>query len=376
MDDPIDNPQSAIRNQGQGTALASCQRIAIVRLSALGDVVNTLPALTALRRALPHAHIAWVVETAAAGVLAGHPMLDDVMVVDRKGWSASLRRLRGVKAAAGEMGSVFRRLRQGKFDAAIDFQGNFRSGVVTFLTRASVRAGLGRSDGKELNHIFTNHHVPMPHGPLHRVERGLRLLDGLGIDTANAAPVVPASDADRERVDAVLGEMGLTPGQFAIIHAGTSAFGRYKQWPNARWAAVAARLHTELGLPVVLTRGPGASEAEEAEAIAHDSPARVAPVLSLTALGELFRRSRLFLSPDTGPMHLASAAGAPVVALFGPKDPKLYGPYFGPRAIVEKDMPCRPCRKRSCPDPQCMLTITPDEVLAAARQLLADTSAT
>lgn len=356
-------------------SLPQTGRVALIRLSALGDVINTLPALTALRRALPKAHLAWVVEVASAGVLRGHPLLDEVVVLDRKGWAASVRRFRGIGAAAGEMGGFFRRLREARFDAAIDFQGNLRSGVVTFLTRAPLRVGLARGDGKELNHLFTTRHVALPGGPVHRVERGLRLLEGIGIDTADAAPVVPASDADRARVDAFLADCHMGRGQFAVIHAGVSAFGRYKQWPNDRWAAVASRLRDALGLCVVLTRGPGPGEAEGAEAIARRAAADavVAPLLSLTELAELCRRCRLFLSVDTGPMHLASAAGAPVVALFGPKDPAIYGPYFGRSAVVEKELDCRPCTRRSCDDARCMLAIEPDDVMAAVRRLMRDT---
>jgi len=355
-------------------SLPQTGRIALVRLSALGDVINTLPALTALRRALPEAHLTWVVEAASAGVLRGHPMLDGVLVLDRKGWGRSVRQIRGIRSAAGEVRGFFGQLRAARFDAAIDFQGNLRSGVVTFLSRAPLRVGLARRDGKELNYLFTNRHVAMPDGPLHRVERGLRLIEGLGIDTADAAPVVPSADGDRERVDALLAECHLGAGQFAVVHAGTSEFGRYKQWPTDRWAAVASRLRDELGLCVVLTRGPGESEAAGAQAIAMQAAADavVAPVLSLAELAELYRRCRLFLSVDTGPMHLAAAVGAPVVALFGPKDPRVYGPYFGRSVVVEKEMDCRPCAKRSCDDPRCMLAIEPDDVMEAVRELLRD----
>ncbi|MFW6108603.1 MAG: glycosyltransferase family 9 protein [bacterium] len=349
-------------------------RIALVRLSALGDVINTLPALTALRWARPEAHLTWIVEPASAGVLRDHPLLDDVVVADRKRWSKALRQARSLRAVAGEMGEFSRRLRDAGFAAAIDFQGNLRSGVVTYLTRAPLRVGLGRRDGKEMTHLFTNRHVPLPPEPLHRVERSLHVLECLGIDTADAEPVLPVRDADRERVDALLAECGLACGAFATIHAGVSAFGRYKQWPNDRWAAVVSRLRDELGLCVVLTRGPADAEAEGAEAIARRAAADalVAPLLSLGELAELCRRCRVFLSVDTGPMHLASAAGAPVIALFGPKDPRLYGPYFGSSAIVEKDLECRPCRKRSCDDPRCMLAIQPGDVMDAVRRLMRD----
>jgi ADP-heptose:LPS heptosyltransferase len=160
-----------------------------------------------------------------------------------------------------------------------------------------------------------------------------------------------------------------------VIHAGTSAFGRYKQWTHLNWVRVSGELFRQFNLRTVFSHGPDRAETQAAETLAHEAGggAVAAPALSLRELGELFRRCRLFLSVDTGPMHLASAVGAPVVALFGPKDPALYGPYFGPRAIVEKDLPCRPCPKRSCSNPRCMLAISPDEVLAAAERLLRET---
>ncbi|MFP4055668.1 MAG: glycosyltransferase family 9 protein [Candidatus Brocadiia bacterium] len=352
--------------------LASAQRIGIVRLSAIGDVVNTLPALAALRRQRPDAHVAWVCERAAAGLLEGHPQLDNLVVVDRKAWTASLAGLARMPRALWAFARTLRSLR---LDATVDFQGNLRSGIATFLTRAPLRAGFAVPDAREFSHLLTNRHVGLPPGPLHRVERGLHLLTALGVETGGAAPLVPATDADRGGVGEFLAREGLADASFAAIHAGTSEFGRYKQWPQERWGEVARRLADDLGLPVVCTRGPDPGEARGAQAIARGAgpAARAAPLLSLRELGELYRRCRLFLGVDTGPMHLASAVGAPVVALFGPKDSRVYGPYFGPRAIVEKPLACRPCRRRSCDDPQCMLSITPEDVLAAARELVEST---
>jgi len=358
--------------RGKEANIQDARRIGLVRLSALGDVVNTLPALTALRRARPDAHIAWIVETAAAGLLEGHPFLDDVIVVNRKEWEASLFRPRRLPGVLGEVRRLAARLRGAELDAVIDFQGNLRSATVAWMTRAPVRVGLGRGHAKELSHLLANVVVELPPRPLHRVERALGMLRALGLKVAESRPLVPSSEAERERVGAFLEEAGIGSGPFAIIHPGTSRFGSYKQWPLERWAEVARRLAREADLPVVVTRGPG--EVEAARTVADGAGASVAPELSLKGLGELCRRCRLFLSVDTGPMHLASAVGAPVVALFGPKDPYLYGPYFGPSEIVEKPLECRPCRRRSCDDPECMLAITPSEVVEAARRLLAETS--
>jgi len=341
-------------------------------LSALGDVINTLPALSALRRARPDAHIAWIVEAASAGVLEGHPLLDEVLVSGRKTWEGAFRRRRGWWQASREFFGFCSLLRKKRFDAVIDFQGNLRSAVGTWLTRAPLRIGPARGSGKEFCHLFYNRRIALPPGPMHRVERGLRLLEGAGVATVDAQPVIPVTEADKAKVDGFLAASGLADAPFAVIHAGTSPFGQYKQWPTERWVEVAKRLAVEPGLRVVFTRGPSQSETESAEAMASSvgAAALVAPVFSLRELGELCRRCRVFLSVDTGPMHLASAVGAPVVALFGPKDPAVYGPYFGPRAIVERPLECRPCRKRSCDDPRCMNAITPDDVVDAAEGLL------
>jgi len=373
-------------------------------------VINTLPALSALRRARPEAHLTWIVEAASAGVLEGHPLLDEVLVSGRKQWEGAFKRRRGWWQASREFFGFCRLLGRKQLDAVVDFQGNLRSAVGVWLTRAPLRIGPARGSGRERSHWFYNVRLPLPEGPMHRVERGLALLRALGIETADARPVIPVSDADRAKVDEFLSASGLGAERFALIHAGTSPFGQYKQWPQDRWVAVAKRLAAELGLRVIFTRGPSQSESESAESMAQaanrtagggsqvvggvsprrvsreeDIPptmkqegdatptAAVAPVFSLRELGELCRRCRVFLSVDTGPMHLASAVGAPVVALFGPKDPRVYGPYFGPRAIVEKPLDCRPCRKRSCDNPRCMLAITPDDVLAAATALLRQT---
>jgi len=350
------------------------RRVGIVRLSALGDVVNTLPALAALRGARPEAHLVWVVETASAGLLEGHPLLDDLIVVNRKEWEGSLFRPHRLPGVAGEVRRLAQRLREARLDLVIDFQGNLRSATVAWMTRAPLRVGLGRGHGKELSHLLANVRIELPPGPLHRVERALAILEALGLEVADSRPVVPVTERDRARVDDFLRGAGMANGPFAVVHPGTSRFGRYKQWPLARWAEVAGRLHAERGLRVVVTHGPGETEAAQAVAESAGGAGVVAPALALRELGELCRRCHLFLSADTGPMHLASAVGAPVVALFGPKDPRFYGPYFGPRRIVEKPLECRPCRRRSCDDPRCMLAITPAEVVEAACALLEETT--
>ena len=345
-------------------------RILIVRLSAIGDVVNTLPALTALRRRFPEARIGWVVEDKARGLLEGHPLLQAVHVYERRRWQKGMFRSRSLGTTTREATGLARKLREARYDLAIDFQGNLKSGVFTRLSGARARIGFGRGHCREGNFLFTNIHVTPPEDAVHRVARHLSLLAPLGVNTTAADPILPSSKEDQDRVDALLEELGAGERKVAVIHGGTSAFGSFKRWPGARYGEVAKCLEGRGDVRVVLTCGPGEEALARAiQRSAGEAPA-VLPPLSLPELTALFARASLFIGGDTGPLHMALAAGVPTVALYGPKDPRIYGPYFGRSIVIRHDLHCSPCTKRSCDDPVCMTSITAEEVLEAAEKLL------
>jgi ADP-heptose:LPS heptosyltransferase len=155
------------------------------------------------------------------------------------------------------------------------------------------------------------------------------------------------------------------------IHPGTSEFGAFKRWPGPSYAALADRLTAELDASVVVTWGP--RERGVAEDVIRQMTRQgiLGPqTRSVKDLSALLEHVDLFIGGDTGPMHIASAMGTPVVAIFGPKDPAIYGPYGEKRLIVRKDLPCSPCTKRRCDNPICMTSVTPDDVLEAARRAL------
>lgn len=345
-------------------------RILIVRLSAIGDVVNTLPALTALRRHFPEARIGWVVEDKARGLLEGHPMLQAVHVFERRRWQGGIRRSGEVRPTTREATGLARELRQCRYDLAIDFQGNLKSGVFTRLSGARARIGFGRGHCREGNFLFTNVHVTPPEDAAHRVARHLSLLAPLGVKTTEIAPSLPSSKRDRDRIDALLGDLGTGERKVAVIHGGTSAFGTFKRWPGARYGEVAGRLEGRGDVRAVLTCGPGEEALVGAIKKSAGGVPAALPPLSLPELTALFARASLFIGGDTGPLHMACAAGIPTVALYGPKDPRVYGPYFGRSIVIRHDLHCSPCTKRSCDDPICMTSITAEEVLEAAESLL------
>ncbi len=307
---------------------AAIRRMLLIRLSAVGDVINTLPAVTALRTSFPGAHLTFVVEDKAADVVLGHPDLDQVVVFPRKRWrghwtNADTRR---------EVLRYARGLRTPRHDVLLDFQGNLKSGLHDLVAGVPVRIGFARAHSKEMNHWFTNVRVAPPTLRQNRVEKNLALLAPLGVDVAAARYRLPASAASERLIAEFLSSIGTCAREYALLHPGTSAYGAEKRWSLDRFAGLADAIASELGLMVLVAWGPG--ERAMADEIAGKSCAIAAlETRSLMDLAELIRSARVFVGADSGPLHLASAVSTPSVALFGPKDPAIYGPY-NPRAKV------------------------------------------
>jgi len=346
---------------------ASAVRILIIRLTALGDVVYALPALAAVRRYCPNAYIAWAVEEAAAGLLHGHPQLDELIVVPRKTWLKDLKRGR-LLGVLGEVRSFRKRLRLARFDYAIDLQANLRGAMVARASGARHMIGFAPPSNSERAHQLQNHRIAVDPA-LHKLQRNLALLEELGVPTAGAAGVIPEPDAAaRPMADDILRQIGAGQ-RFALVHPGVSRFGSFKQWPEGNYVQLCGMLAAE-GLNVMLSAGPGEEELA-AEIAARAGGIAVANGLSLPALAHLMRQAAVVVGSDTGPIQMAWMAGTPTVALMGPKDPATYGPFGEPhRRLVAAHLACRPCRKRQCDDNRCMKEIAAGAVLAAAISIM------
>jgi ADP-heptose:LPS heptosyltransferase len=311
-------------------------RILAIRLSAVGDVINTLPALGALRRSFPAAFIGFLVEDRAHDLLLNHPFVDAVHLYPRRRWAGMAANPLRWGAALAEAARFLHGIRRRGYDVALDFQSNFKGAALGLLSGVRRRVGFSRGHCKEWNHLFSTVRVTPPGGPeLNRVDKFLSLAAAVGADIAGAAYALPDAPASRERVDGFLAREGVNG--FVAIHPGTSDFGRTKRWPPERFATLASRIAAAHGLRAVVTWGPG--ERALAEEIVRSSGTSAILALetgSILDLAELLRRARLFVGCDTGPLHLASAVGVPSVALFGPKDPRVYGPYNPLHRVVYK----------------------------------------
>lgn len=296
-------------------------RILIVRLTAIGDVLHSLPVLCALRDHIPNAELAWMVEGRAGTLLEGHPALDRLITVPRK-WLKS----------SSTVWQIRRELRHYAPDIAIDVQGLARSAIAARLSGAKRRIGFGCEKGRELSPWLNNELVRST--AAHIIDANLELLRPLGIEKPHVRFNVPETEEDRLSCDRILGELSLR-GPFALVNVG--AGWPSKLWRMDRYAAVARHLGKQQGLPTIVVWA-GAQEREAAEQVVAESKsnALMAPDTSLRELAALCRRATMFIGSDTGPLHLAAAAGTPCVGLYGPMPAERNGPYGSQHIALQK----------------------------------------
>ncbi|MFO0821455.1 MAG: glycosyltransferase family 9 protein [Pirellulales bacterium] len=339
-------------------ALSPEPHVLIVRLSAIGDCILTMPMATAIKRRYPGARITWVVEKNAASLLQNHKSIDQLIELPR-GWLKSPSTLLKLK----------RTLRQSKFDVAFDPQSLTKSALVAWLSGASRRIGLARPIGREL--APTLNHVRIEPTFEHVVDRQLEMLSAIGVRLPEVQFDVPESLAAKHWVTTWLDQSPLAAG-FVVMNPGATWDSRL--WPTARFGQLAARIAEATGLRSLVTWG-GARERGLAQEIVDHSlgQASMAPETSLPELASVLRRAQLYIGSDTGPMHLAAAVGTSCVGLFGTTRPEVSGPYgIGHRAVQAYYQAGTSRERRSAPN-TAMLAITIDMALEACLSVLKDT---
>lgn len=300
-------------------------RIALIKLSSLGDVVHALPVAATLRARVPDAHLTWIVERREAAVLRDHPALDALVAVDTRRWRRA-RGLRDLVEVVGAVRQTTRRLRAAAFDVALDLQGLLKSGVLAAATRAPLRIGfVARRCREPLNALFTNRRVEPP-AACHVVDQHLALLGPLAVTEPVREFRLPRDPAAESSADSFLTASGFKPGQRLVV-LNPGAGRPDKRWPAERFRALAERLGEDTGAVVLVVWGPG----EEAPA-RHIAPggahrALCAPPTNLDELVAFLRRATVLVAADTGPLHLAAAVGTPCVGLYGPTSAVRNGPY-------------------------------------------------
>ena len=328
------------------------RRILLVRTSALGDVVHALPVLAAVKRHLPGARVAWVIDEAFAPLLAGHGLLDGVIPVPLRRWR------RGGSGRARELARFVASLRAFRADVAIDLMGNHKGALLARLSGAHRRLGARRADRREpASALWLNETVAVAAGQ-HAVDRGLALLAPLG---------VPAAPADFAAAELACGRDRRIAGAPVFLHPG--AAWDNKRYPPELWGRVASGLARRLSAAVLVGAAAGEGALADAVVAASDGRAHRLDAPDLATLAGAIRGARLVLAGDTGAAHLAHALGVPVLAVHGPTDPALHGPYRAPGAVAVRQLPCSFCHRRMDGARPCLLGLPPEVVIerAAAR---------
>jgi lipopolysaccharide heptosyltransferase I len=346
-----------------------------VRLSAIGDVVRTLPAINAWHRQSPETRFTWLVEPAAASVLQGHPAIDKVLIFERGLFGDFLRSPGNIVRAMLSLSNLISDLRAGKFDLAIDFHGILKSALFARLSGAPKRVGFARPEAKEGSALFYTHHFKPLSSELNRVVRAVAMVESLGVESAEPiACQLPVTALNREQAYASLDLLSELPGKGPVIalHPGSSRKTAYKRWHRNGYVGLVNALVEKLDARVILTWGPGERETVELIAGHVRVPLVVAKkTSSLLDLAALFAACDLFIGGDTGPAHLAAAMQTPVVVIFGPTHPRVNAPCGTPYRIVRHPLPCSPCRKRSCKNRLCLEAIGWRRVIVAVEEILA-----
>lgn len=338
-------------------------RVLVIRLSAMGDVLMTLPLVRALKAGMPGVRIDFATQSEWAPLLEGHPDLERVVEVP-------VGALRGELPLPWRWPSAWRRYRRlgrglsgARYDVVLDAHGNTKSGLVARLAAAPRTVGPARAEARELGAWFHDSRPPAPPSTRrHRRARALALLGPLGLATEDLGAALPEYPQGWAR--GVLGDLG----RVALLHPGTSPRAAFKRWSPAAFGALARDLAAD-GWAVRVVAGPGEEELARDVATASSGIAQALPVPpGLRELGGLLSEAGLFVGADSGPAHLASLLGVPTVTLFGPKDPSMYGP-LGQGVAVVNPVACHPCGLRRCPlaRVECMADLRPSTVVEACR---------
>jgi len=339
----------------------SAHRFLIVKLSAIGDVVHTLPALMDLRSHFPDSEIDWIVEPGAAQLLRNSGMLARVIEVSTQNW----RRAPISATTLKEIVGTIRALRGRRYHVALDFQGLSKSALLARFSGAAEALGISTSDLRDpFARIFYARQAK-PAGLIHRIERNRSLLNLLGIFPSGPAvyPDKLWSEQDQQRVQSILETI---PQNFVVVNPGGGW--ATKLWPAMRFGELARFIHDYYGYGTVCTWGPGEEPLVETLQ-KHARPVPVVPVaLSISEFACFVRYSHMFVGGDTGPMHIAAAYGVPIFSIFGPTTVERNGPYQTQHRVVQHLLPCSHCYLRTCWHHSCMRYLETGEVWRALQQ--------
>lgn len=336
------------------------KRILIFNVNWLGDVIFSTPAIRNIRRNFPDSFIACVIPSSCYRILKDNPHLDELIIFDdkdrHKGMLAKLKFVQLLKSK--------------KFDTAFLLHRSFTRALICRLADIPERVGYYT---KKRGFLLTKSIKPVPRDSLHRIDYYLNIIEKAGLRVEDRFTEFFIRDEDVMFVDDFLNKQSIAQGDFLVI-INPGGNWKPKRWPKECWAQLSDMLISKLGCKVMITGSAAdATLGLEIKNLMSEKPILSCSVFNLKQLGALYRRSDLFITADTGPLHIANSVGAKrIIALFGPTHPSITGPYpLKKVTILFKDIGCKvPCYIVDCKENRCMKAVTPQEVLEQVKLLL------
>jgi heptosyltransferase-1 len=384
--------ENANTKDRDASALQSAEfsRILLIKPSALGDVVHTIPVLVKLRARYPHAQIDWLITPENAEVVRHHPALSNVVLFARRDFSKRGHRWRALLAFR----DLLKQIRRAKYDLVVDMHGQVRSAFFTLISGARVRIGFDRpikrsltvsaehdlrnvpSHGwrgaREGSWIAYTHRISIPTLDVHAIDRYLWVAPLLGLDDDPPDLTMYLSSETIRNVDRLLEEHGVPASKPLVVFVPGTIW-ETKHWTIEGFAGVAREFLRD-GFAVALAGTKRDEQRCQQIAAAAPGACDLSGKTTPAELAALIRRAEVAVTNDSGSMHVAASLGKPMVSVFGPTNPVHIGPYERPESVVRVDLPCSPCNYRrlsQCPfDHACMKQVTSEMVVERARKIL------
>lgn len=342
------------------------ERVLIIKLSSIGDVVHTLPFLEVLRSNYPRLKIDWCVDEEAYPIIEGNPYVNKIIISKRKAWKKKIFYISKWLKIAKEARSFLSELRKKEYDIVIDLQGLLKSGIIAGICKGNRKIGL--NGAREYGWLFVNEIVNVDYNQ-HAIDRYLQVASYLGCSSLNWNWNIYISDNDKNIIDTLI--VQINKNNLPLIAINPCARWKSKLWQMEKFSELTKRLINIGVKPVFLGN---TKDKMIIDKILKDIKGAVnlSGALNLKQLAYFYSRCAAVVTVDTGPMHIAVLGGCKVISIFGPTDPKRTGPYGEGHQIIRANIPCSPCFKRNCKDMICMKEISVDMVMNSVIRVLSN----
>jgi lipopolysaccharide heptosyltransferase I len=323
-------------------------KILVIKPSSLGDVIHALPFLNAVKEHFPDSEIDWVISKNLRGILEGHPMIHELLILNKDAW----KNIRNIPGTIADISALNRRLKSKHYDIVVDLQGLLRSGLIAFSTPTTLKVGF--KDAREGSSFFYDIKVSV-NGTVHAVDKCLEAARAIGVTVKKVKFPIHTSRDAREKVRELLGEIK----DYIVVIP--SARWITKRWPAENFAS----LISKISMPCLIAGSKADKEISQRiiDLSSGNTTIDLCGRTDLKELTALIEGARAVVTNDSGPMHIAAALDKPTIAIFGPTDPVKTGPYGWQKnsklKVIRADVPCTPCRKKKgCKEFICMSRVS------------------